>query len=149
MHLTRENQVKLTNIYLVMSLHGTTMPATLCKYAQPLEKRCQNHELVLGTAWVDSPCKVFLSSENCCTLLILPSFQAALWHPRLFNTVVGIDPVIEVPQEDIFPITANPAAASQRRRDIWPDRAAAEKFFRSRPFYKQWDPRVLDLHLVR
>ena len=65
-------------------------------------------------------------------------------HPRLFRTLVLIDPVIQrhasVP-EDVGP---SPARLSTFRRDVWPSREAAAKSFQASKFYQAWDPRVLD-----
>lgn len=72
--------------------------------------------------------------------------RAALMHPALFDALVLVDPVIE--EQEVF-AGNQPAKASARRVDVWPTRAAAENYFRSRAFYKAWDPRVLDLHMVR
>ena len=70
--------------------------------------------------------------------------SVAYIHPRLFSTLILIDPVIQihasVPQQH----GPNPAQLSTYRRDIWPSRTAAAQSFKSSPFYKRWDPRVLD-----
>lgn len=65
----------------------------------------------------------------------------AAWHPRLLTSLVLIEPTIlaHVPYPSIFPA----ASGSARRRDVWPDRAAAEASFRRSPFYGAWDERVL------
>ncbi|UKZ67697.1 uncharacterized protein TrAtP1_008854 [Trichoderma atroviride] len=80
--------------------------------------------------------------------------NVALMHPRLFTGFIMLDPVIarfagapHHPQNqqqlpEAFP---NPASLSITRRDTWPSRAAAREAFLSRPFYRDWDPRVLDL----
>jgi pimeloyl-ACP methyl ester carboxylesterase len=68
--------------------------------------------------------------------------RVALMHPGLFTALVEIDAVIEE-----YPHGNAPAKASARRRDCWPTREAAEDYFRSREFYKRWDPRCLELHL--
>lgn len=71
--------------------------------------------------------------------------QLALLHPRLFTTLILIDPVIQrVPNP-----SGNyaPAKASAKRRDIWPNRAAARTAFQKSKFYQAWDPRVLELWL--
>lgn len=66
-------------------------------------------------------------------------------HPRLLTTLILIDPVIF---KD--PVTGPPDDkssifyASTFRRDLWPSRQAAEASFRKSPFYRTWDPRVLD-----
>lgn len=74
-------------------------------------------------------------------------FYAAICQPSLFTAVVGIDPIIE--HTITFVHGSLPAAASARRKDIWPNLTEATKYFRSRGFYQRWDRRALDLHLVR
>ncbi|KAK3292013.1 Alpha/beta hydrolase family-domain-containing protein [Chaetomium fimeti] len=64
----------------------------------------------------------------------------ALCHPRLLYSLVLLDPVITTSHSGI-----GPAAASTNRRDIWDSRAAAAAKFAQSPFYRAWDPRVLDL----
>ncbi|KAL5116772.1 hypothetical protein ACEQ8H_005384 [Pleosporales sp. CAS-2024a] len=66
----------------------------------------------------------------------------ALLHPRLFENLILIDPVIHY-RESLSSNIA-PAAASARRRDRWPSRADAAASFQKSKFYQQWDPRVLD-----
>jgi hypothetical protein len=73
-------------------------------------------------------------------------FFAAVSQPSLFTAIVGIDPVIE--HRPIFEHGSSPAAASARRKDIWRDLDEARTYFTSRSFYKRWDPRALELHLV-
>lgn len=73
-------------------------------------------------------------------------FYAALCQPSLFTALIGIDPVIE--HTSVFVHASLPAAASSRRKDIWPNLSEATKYFTSRGFYKRWDPRALELHLV-
>lgn len=66
----------------------------------------------------------------------------ALMHPRLFSTLILIDPVIQRapnPQGNYAP-----AQASAKRRDRWPSREAARTAFKKSKFYQTWDPRVLD-----
>lgn len=67
----------------------------------------------------------------------------AFMHPRLFTTVIFLDPVIQ--HEATSPVGPSPAQASTFRRDVWPSRAEAEASFRKSPFYQTWDPRVLEL----
>lgn len=65
----------------------------------------------------------------------------SLMHPRLFTTLVLIDPVIQrTPGAGNF----SPAQASVKRRDFWPSRQAAAEKLKSSKFYQAWDPRVLD-----
>jgi pimeloyl-ACP methyl ester carboxylesterase len=67
----------------------------------------------------------------------------ALMHPRLFETLVLIDPVISTRNST----RGNwaPAMSSATRRDRWPSRAEALASFKRSKFYQVWDPRVLDL----
>ena len=67
----------------------------------------------------------------------------ALFHPRLFSTLILIDPVIQrVPNPEGNYV---PAKASARRRDLWPSREVAKTSFLKSKFYQAWDPRVLNL----
>ncbi|OAA65216.1 toxin biosynthesis protein [Niveomyces insectorum RCEF 264] len=73
--------------------------------------------------------------------------QVALMHPRLFTTMVYLDPVLH------FNIGGpafgdGPLERSAVRRDHWPSRAAAAAAFRRSPFYATWDPRVLDVWIA-
>lgn len=76
--------------------------------------------------------------------------RAALIHPSLFTSLVLLDPVLEEDEKHppISPGQQHPARATAKRLDIWPSLGDAEKFLSSRPFYKTWDPRVFDLHIV-
>ncbi|KAH7380852.1 prolyl aminopeptidase-like protein [Cadophora sp. MPI-SDFR-AT-0126] len=67
----------------------------------------------------------------------------SLIHPRLFTTLVLLDPVVQ--REASSPGGPGPAAASTFRRDLWPSRAEAEAAFRKQKFYQTWDPRALDI----
>lgn len=72
-------------------------------------------------------------------------------HPRLFVSLVLIDPVIEQglsvnPEIGKRPTTDfGVATASTHRRDIWPSRKEAAEAFTKNAFYRKWDKRVLDL----
>jgi pimeloyl-ACP methyl ester carboxylesterase len=67
----------------------------------------------------------------------------ALMHPRLFESLILIDPVMAPlmsPKGNV-----SPAHASAMRRDKWPSRQVALESFKRSKFYQAWDPRVLDL----
>ena len=72
-------------------------------------------------------------------------------HPRLFASLVLLDPVIELgpttqtDQGQKKAVSFDVAYASTYRRDIWPSREDAAKAFIKSPFYQKWDPRVLKL----
>lgn len=66
-------------------------------------------------------------------------------HPRLFSTLVLLDPVIhEYSASPVEPPQRGPAYLSTFRRDLWPSREAAIESFHASKFYQKWDPRVLD-----
>jgi pimeloyl-ACP methyl ester carboxylesterase len=66
----------------------------------------------------------------------------ALLHPRLFETLILIDPVIQGKVSLLGNVS--PAAASAKRRDRWPSREEALESFKKSKFYQTWDSRVLD-----
>jgi pimeloyl-ACP methyl ester carboxylesterase len=72
--------------------------------------------------------------------------NVALIHPRLFATLVLLDPVISPWASPKSPEGKNDniAALSMYRRDAWPSRQAAADGFLKSPFYRSWDPRVFD-----
>jgi pimeloyl-ACP methyl ester carboxylesterase len=69
--------------------------------------------------------------------------NVALLHPRVFTSLVLLDPVISHFASTPGARSAGPAAASMYRREVWPSRAEASASFNRSPFYKSWDPRVL------
>lgn len=66
----------------------------------------------------------------------------ALLHPRLFETLILIDPVIQ----RMVSVSGNigPAFSSAQRRDRWPSREEAAKAMQKNKFYQTWDSRVFD-----
>ncbi|CAK7217770.1 hypothetical protein SBRCBS47491_003283 [Sporothrix bragantina] len=67
----------------------------------------------------------------------------ALMHPRLFSTLVLLDPVLNF--RLVGPAFGfSPLELSAVRRELWPSREAAAASFRRSKFYAAWDPRVLD-----
>lgn len=66
----------------------------------------------------------------------------ALLHPRLFESLILIDPVIQ--RMVSMKGNVSPALSSARRRDRWPSREEAAKSMGRNEFYKSWDPRVFD-----
>ncbi|KAI1826699.1 Alpha/beta hydrolase family-domain-containing protein [Xylaria intraflava] len=79
--------------------------------------------------------------------------QLSLMHPRLMTTLVLLDPTIA--GHNSTPGTGpntTPARASTFRREVWPSRQAAIESFQRSPFYRSWDPRVLEAwnkHAIR
>ncbi|KAI5808838.1 Alpha/beta hydrolase family-domain-containing protein [Peziza echinospora] len=75
-------------------------------------------------------------------------FECALRNPTLFIAIVGLDPVIQAEASaSSVRFIPNVTTMTVRRRDIWPSKEDAVKFFKSRPFYRSWDERVFDLHM--
>ena len=66
----------------------------------------------------------------------------ALIHPRLFETLILVDPVIQ--RYVSFTGNVGPAYASAMRRDRWPSRDAAATAMKRNKFYQTWDQRVFD-----
>ncbi|KAF5021532.1 hypothetical protein F66182_6414 [Fusarium sp. NRRL 66182] len=70
--------------------------------------------------------------------------NVALIHPRLFTSLVLLDPVISYFSAIPDRTTPSPASISMSRREVWPSHAEAASAFRRSPFFKTWNPRVLD-----
>lgn len=66
----------------------------------------------------------------------------SLMHPRLFTTLVLIDPVIQ--RMPSMAGNFGPARASTVRRDRWPSRQEAQAKFKKSRMFQTWDPRVLE-----
>ncbi|KAF1968314.1 hypothetical protein BU23DRAFT_558549 [Bimuria novae-zelandiae CBS 107.79] len=66
----------------------------------------------------------------------------SLMHPRLFEALVLIDPVIQ--RLVSVPGNVGPAYASARRRDRWSSRSEAATAMLRSKFYQTWDPRVFE-----
>lgn len=73
--------------------------------------------------------------------------NVSLMHPRLFTTMVLLDPVLQRHSstiKDNGETGRMPARLSTFRRDLWPSRAEAAASFQKAKFYQSWDKRVLD-----
>ncbi|KAH8697494.1 putative toxin biosynthesis protein [Talaromyces proteolyticus] len=73
----------------------------------------------------------------------------SLTVPRLFHSLVLLDPVIQrqttqFPEDFQGKFVPLNTVLSTYRRDIWPSRKAAAESFSRSPFYKAWNPRVLE-----
>ncbi|KAF2276226.1 toxin biosynthesis protein-like protein [Westerdykella ornata] len=66
----------------------------------------------------------------------------AILHPRLFESLILFDPVIQ----RMVSVSGNisPALSSAMRRDRWPSREDAAKSMMRNPFYQAWNPRVFE-----
>ncbi|KAJ3536266.1 hypothetical protein NM208_g6802 [Fusarium decemcellulare] len=70
--------------------------------------------------------------------------NVALIHPRLLTSLILLDPVISYFSAIPDPTIPSPASISMSRREVWPSRAEATATFHRSPFFKTWDPRVVD-----
>ncbi|KAG9239450.1 prolyl aminopeptidase-like protein [Amylocarpus encephaloides] len=66
----------------------------------------------------------------------------AYMHPRLFSTIVFLDPVIQA--QASAPTGPSPVRASAFRRDLWPSREEAITAFKKQKFFSSWDPRAFE-----
>ncbi|TVY78497.1 Abhydrolase domain-containing protein mpaH [Lachnellula suecica] len=66
----------------------------------------------------------------------------ALLHPRLFTTIIPLEPVINKDPKDMDFINAYPLTF---KKDRWASRSEAEASFRKSSMHKFWDPRTLQL----
>lgn len=72
--------------------------------------------------------------------------DAALIHPRLFTSLILLDPVIQIKFSEYHgKIDLRPVQFAIYRPNSWPSREAAAAEFKKHPFYKAWDPRVMEL----
>lgn len=70
--------------------------------------------------------------------------KLSLFHPRLFSSLVLIDPVIATHHPTMLDSYLTPPVMSSKRRDTWPSREAAAAAFKKSRFYQSWNPRVFD-----
>lgn len=70
--------------------------------------------------------------------------RLSLIHPRLFHSLALIEPVIQRNS----PAGPNAALPTSYRADWWDSRDAAEASLRRNPFFKTWEPRVLEKYLL-
>jgi len=77
------------------------------------------------------------------------STLAAVSAPRLFSSVVLVDPVIVAEYIDRKPHVLHLIQGALQRRENWSSREEALRLFQSSPFFKAWDPKVLDVYVNR
>ncbi|KIW18741.1 hypothetical protein PV08_03030 [Exophiala spinifera] len=72
--------------------------------------------------------------------------SASLYHPRLFTTLVLLDPVVQprLVETKAGTIDFRPLQFALFRQRAWPSREAAAADLARSPFHKSWDPRALD-----
>lgn len=60
----------------------------------------------------------------------------------LVDPIIGHDSLLGGIPFDLY-------TPAEKRRDIWPSSDEALKSLQSRPGFKSWDPRILELYIVR
>ncbi|BCS02178.1 uncharacterized protein AKAW2_60442S [Aspergillus luchuensis] len=66
----------------------------------------------------------------------------SLIHPRLFHTLIFLEPMIQT-ESPSKPGGRSPALWASTRPDLWPSQSEAEKHIRSNPFWRRWDSRAV------
>lgn len=73
-------------------------------------------------------------------------------RPGLFERIVAVDPVTPPPPEMLASLPPSKglelAERAQRRRSVWPDRAAARAHFAERELFRSWTRQALDLYVA-
>ena len=69
---------------------------------------------------------------------------AATACPALFSSLVLVDPVLSPPTMFDPRKTALVAMGALRRRGVWNSRKEAKESFLAKPFFRAWDPRIVD-----
>ncbi|KAH8433848.1 uncharacterized protein LDX57_011485 [Aspergillus melleus] len=67
-------------------------------------------------------------------------------HPRLFHSLVFLEPMIQV-ESPGKPGGQSPALWASSRPDLWSSPQDAEKYVRKSPFWRRWDPRSVDRYV--
>lgn len=76
---------------------------------------------------------------------------AGMHQPKLtFSALILVDPMIffKPPSREDAAMTVDLAGGAAKRRDIWASREEAFKSLQSRPSFKVWDPRILEIFIV-
>lgn len=67
-----------------------------------------------------------------------------------FESIIGIEPGISVKDNPETNVASQALTAwTWLRRDVWRTRKAAKRELEASPMYMTWDPRALDLYVVR
>lgn len=118
------------------------------------------NEQLLGNdvSWMDHSRDLFLMVNHFRSQMPRPlvglghSFGAcqitnlSLMHPRLFVSLILLDPGIQLRPNDTMLGTNPPGMLNTvtYRRDIWPSRKAAGEAFKKSPIFASWDQRVFE-----
>ncbi|KAL4779049.1 toxin biosynthesis protein [Aspergillus varians] len=70
----------------------------------------------------------------------------SMMHPRLFQTLVFVEPMIQV-ESPSKPGGPSPALWTSSRPELWPSLQDAEKYIRGSAFWRTWDPKAVDRYI--
>ncbi|KAF9069692.1 Alpha/Beta hydrolase protein [Rhodocollybia butyracea] len=127
--------------FLPTSFSSAPLPVHLDRVPQPeVERRLRS-----GFLGSDSPRLPICAFGHSFGGAVSP--MAALSHPSLFASLFLVDPVILYPTVDIFYVPHFLALGALSRRAVWKTREEARKGFLQSPFFRAWDPRVLELYV--
>lgn len=79
------------------------------------------------------------------------SFLLRDLSPRLkFHSIIALEPGISIKDSpEALALYSSLTAWAWLRQDVWPSRKAAKKDLTLSPMFNSWDPRVLELYIVR
>ncbi|KAF9224817.1 alpha/beta-hydrolase [Gyrodon lividus] len=75
------------------------------------------------------------------------SLRAALDFPKLFSSIILVDPVIVQPYTYLPDYLSVMVLGAFSRRDRWSSREEALQLFKKSPFFSRWNPEVLRLYI--
>ncbi|PYI34276.1 toxin biosynthesis protein [Aspergillus indologenus CBS 114.80] len=70
----------------------------------------------------------------------------SIWHPRLFHSLIFLEPMIQVESPSKLG-GRSPALWASTRPDLWSSQHEAEKYIRSNPFWRRWNSRAVDKYI--
>ncbi|KAL4076721.1 Alpha/Beta hydrolase protein [Scleroderma yunnanense] len=75
------------------------------------------------------------------------SILAALNFPKLFSSLILVDPVITEHVENFVRLLSKVAVGALTKRNTWSSREEALRLFKKSPFFASWHPEVLELYV--
>ncbi|KAL2813466.1 hypothetical protein BDW59DRAFT_178235 [Aspergillus cavernicola] len=70
----------------------------------------------------------------------------SMMHLRLFNSLVFVEPMIQV-ERPSKPGSRSPALWTSSRPDVWSSLQDAERYIRGSAFWRTWDPKAVDQYI--
>ncbi|PYH82545.1 hypothetical protein BO82DRAFT_413837 [Aspergillus uvarum CBS 121591] len=73
--------------------------------------------------------------------------RLSIMHPRLFSSLISLEPMIQVEGPSILG-GRSPALWASTRPDLWSSSHEGEEYIRSNPFWRRWDSRAVDKYTI-